>query len=504
MPDLFNDNTKNNPTIPFRFTRLYIRTLILLALLLTIGQGLTQWRLNAVSDELYVIRYASLQRSQSQQIVKKALQLTDAREQSSFAANQNELNAIFMAFERYHLEGRQGHLLAYDITIQKSDSVEQLYRLIRPHFEAIQRGTRVILRLHNTDEANTVAAQASLQLLLDNEKPFLEQIDMIVRQYSTELRQKISRLQYIELYLYLFTIAVLVGIGMFIFRPAVGKLRQTIAQLVEAEKNTTQTNKKLLSLNRSLKATRQKLFEASKQQHQQELNDQKIRTAYLVAGQEEERKRLSRELHDGLGQMLTAIKLQVEGLAVSRAASGTNGAANGVDNLNTLRTLIAQTIQETRSISNNLMPSVLSDFGIIPALKGLAEMQRQSGPVGVTFQANLPPTRLDKQIEIMLYRVSQEAVSNALRHAEPTHITINLFEKDDYLHLIVEDDGRGFRPQRSRTANGQGIHNMHERVELLNGKFRLTSSPGKGTKVQVSVPYHLQLAHHESDQTYAR
>ncbi len=502
MPDLFNDNNKNNPTIPFRFNRLYVRTLILLAILLSVGQGLTQWRLSAVSDELYVIRYASLQRSQSQQIVTKALQLADDREQSTFGTNRNELRTIFLTFERYHLEGRQGHLLDRDITIQKSDSVERLYRIIRPHFEAIQTGTRAILNLHNTTEANLPAAQANLQLLLANEKPFLEQIDTIVRQYSTELRQKISRLQYIELYLYLFTIAILIGIGLFLFRPAVRKLRQTIARLVEAEKNSTLANKKLLSLNRSLKATRQKLFEASKQQHEQELNDQKLRAAYLIAGQEEERKRLSRELHDGLGQMLTAIKLQVEGL--SRIRQSPTGTVSGVDNLNTLKALIAQTIQDTRSISNNLMPSVLSDFGIIPALKGLAEMQRQSGPVGVLFQTNLPPVRLDKQVEIMLYRVSQEAVSNALRHADPAHIIIDLFEKDDYLHLIIDDDGRGFQPQRSRTANGQGIHNMHERVELLNGKFRLTSAPDKGTKVQVSIPYHSQLAPHESDQTYAR
>ena len=502
MPDLLSDNTKNNPTIPFRFNRLYVRTLILLAILLSVGQGLTQWRLSAVSDELYVIRYASLQRSQSQQIVKKALQLTDVREQATYNANLNELHAIFLTFERYHLEGRRGHLSDRDITIQKSDSIERLYRIIRPHFEAIQTGTRAILNLRNTQEANTPAAQASLQLLLDNEKPFLEQIDTIVRQYSTELRQKISRLQYIEFYLYLLTIAILMGIGLFIFRPAVAKLQQIIVQLVEAEKSSTLANKKLLSLNRSLKATRQKLFEATKQQHQQELNDQKLRTAYLIAGQEEERKRLSRELHDGLGQMLTAIKLQVEGL--SRTRQNPNSTTHDPDNLNTLKNLIAQTIQETRSISNNLMPSVLSDFGIIPALKGLAEMQRQSGPVGVTLQTNLPPVRLDKQVEIMLYRVSQEAVSNALRHADPSHITINLFEKDDYLHLIVDDDGRGFQPQRSRTADGQGIHNMHERVELLNGKFRLTSSPGKGTKVQVSVPYYSQLAPHESDQTYAR
>lgn len=494
MPDLLNDNTETNQAIPARFRQLYLTMLVILTVLVTIGQGLTQWRLNAVQDELYVIRYAALQRHQSQQIVKKALQLADTKEQSDFTANQRELRTVFNTFERYHLEGRAGQLTSPDIAIQKSDSVEWLYRLIRPHFTAFQTGTRALLTLRSADEAGSPTAQAGLKLLLANEKPFLEQMDGIVRQYTYELRHKLTRLQAIELYLYLFTVAVLISIGLFIFRPAVRKLRQTIAQLIEAETNTTQANKKLLSLNNSLKLTRQKLVEATKQQHQQELNDQKLRAAYLIAGQEEERKRLSRELHDGLGQMLTAIKLQIEGLESSKSLANTG----------TLKTLVAQTIQETRSISNNLMPSALSDFGIVPALKGLADAHRNSSTVAVTLQTNLPAVHFDKQVEIMLYRVSQEAVSNALRHGHPAHIGINLFEKDDYLHLIIEDDGLGFKQQRSRADNGQGIHNMHERVTLLNGKFRLTSTPGKGTKVQVSVPHYSQLAPYESDQTYAR
>ena len=156
--------------------------------------------------------------------------MADVKEQSNFTTNQNELRSVFKAFERYHIEGRTGHLTNYDITIHKPDSVEQLYRIIRPHFEAIQKGTYAILKLHNADEANNPAAQASLKLLLDNEKPFLEQIDAIVRQYTSELRQKLTRLQAIELYIYLFTVAVLLSIGTFIFRPAVRKLRQTVAR----------------------------------------------------------------------------------------------------------------------------------------------------------------------------------------------------------------------------------------------------------------------------------
>jgi signal transduction histidine kinase len=322
--------------------------------------------------------------------------------------------------------------------------------------------------------------------------------------------------------LYLLTVAVLIGIGLLIFRPATKRLKQTFAKLIEAESRTTAVNKKLLSANRSLKETRQKLFEATKQQYQQQIDEQKMRTSYLIAGQEEERKRLSRELHDGLGQMLTAIKLQLEGLEAGLARTAPvdqSGTASYTKSLKTLKTLVTQTIQETRAISNDLMPSVLSDFGVLPAIKMLAENDR-SETVDVTFETNLTADmpRLNKDVEIMLYRVTQEAVSNAVRHAEPSHIHIELMERGNMLQLLISDDGQGFRLSRKRMVHAddqtgpndsntdqppasrppsQGLHNMQERVKLLNGKFKVYSTPGKGTRVQVNIPYQTHSAHHD-------
>ncbi|WP_460981823.1 sensor histidine kinase [Spirosoma fluminis] len=531
MSDTLNDNAEDGFAIPVRFTRLYMTLLIILTALLTAGQVLTQWRLRAFQDELWIIRVTALQRHQSQQIVKQALQLTDVNEQAKFEENIGELRQVFPLFERYHLQGKEGKVYDRNIYISNSDTVLQLYKGIRPEFEAFRQAARRLMRLQHYEEVNQPDVQASLQLLLQNEKPFLEEIDAIVREYTTELRAKISLLQTIEFYLYLVIILVLVGIGLLIFQPAARKLKQTIAQLVEAESRTTAANKKLLSANKSLRETRQKLFEATKQQYQQQIDEQKLRTSYLIAGQEEERKRLSRELHDGLGQMLTAIKLQIEGLEANLAkVNGSNGtgqvgSATQTKTLKTLKTLITQTIQETRTISNNLMPSVLSDFGVVPAIKMLAEHDRNE-KIDVTFETNLTSDtpRLDKNIEIMLYRVTQEAVSNAVRHANPSHIHIELVERTNALHLIVTDDGRGFRIPRNESADApasdagalnryeetggkqdvqvhtssQGIHNMQERAKLLNGKFKLYSTLGKGTRVQVSIPYQTYPAHYDT------
>lgn len=498
--------------------------LIILAVLLTVGQGLTQWRLRAVQDELWIIRYTALQRHQSQQIVKQVLQLTDASEQADFSENVAALRQVFPAFERYHLQSRQGKVDNPKVFIVNSSTVQHLYEAIRPQFEAFQRSAHRLMKLQKFEDIKTPEVQASIKLMLANEKPFLEEIDGIVREYTTELRAKLTLLQSIELYLYVFTVTILLGIGFLIFRPAARKLKQTFAQLVEAESQTTAANKKLLNTNRTLKETRQKLFEATKLQYQQEIDDQKSRTSYLIAGQEEERKRLSRELHDGLGQMLTAIKLQIEGLEASltRAAAPEQvGSAPYAKNLKTLKSLVTQTIQETRTISNNLMPTVLSDFGIIPAIKMLAEQDRSTS-FEVTFETNFTSDmpRLNPNVEIMLYRVTQEAVSNAIRHAKPSHIHIELNERGSSLQLLVSDDGKGFQIPRKKQDNGsykqkseingdstdpselrppsQGLHNMQERTKLLNGKFKVQSAFGKGTKIQVSIPYKTHFAPHDT------
>ena len=522
MSDLLSHNTKEASVIPVRFTRLYLTLLFILAVLLTLGQLLTQWRLRAVQEELLIIRHAALQRHQSQQLVKQALQVTDADEQANFAQNVAELRRLFPIFERYHLQSRAGVIEELGVNVANSDTVQQLYKGISPEFDAFRRGGYRLTRLTRFEEVRQPDVQAALKEILANEKPFLGKMDGIVREYNSEMRDKLFTLKSTGLYLYILTILVLIAIGLIIFRPAARKLRQTFEQLIKAESETAAANKKLLKVNRSLNETRQKLFEATKLQYEQQIGEQKLRTSYLIAGQEEERKRLSRELHDGLGQMLTAIKLQLEGLEIKLDKTTPNqpdGVIPYAKNLKTLKSLVTQTIQETRTISNNLMPTVLSDFGVVPAIKMLAENDRNES-VDVTFKTNIPANgpRLDKNIEIMLYRVTQEAVSNAVRHGNPSHIQIELKERAKALHLIVSDDGQGFilsentsaqkLPDMEREATpakvtvtrppSQGLHNIQERTKLVNGKLKLSSIPGKGTTISIKIPYHTQLAQHDT------
>jgi signal transduction histidine kinase len=490
----------SSTTGPLRLTKLYIATLLGLAVLLTVGQLITQWQFDKFQDEILLIRNTALQRHQSQQIAKKALLLNEQRDIAAFKATQKSIQQLEGSIRQHFVLGQKGFLSQNSPSVVISDTIQQLYRAAQPYFNRLDAGTRTLMSLAGPSSLSSSLGKQGLHLVLTNDAPFLERIDAVVQRSNHELRQKLASLQRFEQYLYILTLAVLAAIAWFVYRPAARRLRATVAQLVTAEQRTTEANRKLTSVNSSLNKARQQLVESAKQQFQLQINEQKSRTAYLVAGQEEERKRLSRELHDGLGQMLTAIKLQVEGLDVRLTNSGVSD-----HNIPLLKHLISQTIQEARSISNNLMPSALSDFGLMPALRVLAEQHNRLEPGMVTLEADrrlMKPAaeRLAQPVEITLYRVTQEALTNAIRHGKATHIGIHLFEKDQYLHLSISDNGAGFKTQRlNKEPHGQGVHNMHERVKLVNGTFKLTSVPGKGTKLKVSIPYHSQELTHDYD-----
>ena len=286
MTNLLNDTSETNQAVPLRFTRLYVSLLIILSVLLTIGQVLTQWRLSAVQDELWIIRYAALQRHQSQMIVKQALQIADINEQDLFRQNVAELRKVFDQFERYQNQVKEGRVIDHNVYIPNAPKVQQLYRDIQPEFDAFRVSVSQLITLEQPSEVLMPTTQASLKLLLANEKPFLQEIDAIVREYTGELRMKLGRLQQIEFYLYLFTIATLLAISFLIIRPAADRLREAIGELIAAKNRTRAANTELMNANLSLQETRQQLFAATRQQYQREIDEQRMRKSYLITGQE--------------------------------------------------------------------------------------------------------------------------------------------------------------------------------------------------------------------------
>jgi signal transduction histidine kinase len=200
----------------------------------------------------------------------------------------------------------------------------------------------------------------------------------------------------------------------------------------------------------------------------------------IVSGQEQERRRLSRELHDETGQALTSILL---GLKAIEDAQGTERFPAA---LATLREQVVATLQDVRRLAVELRPKALDDFGLVPALDRLTSAFAEQTGIAADLESRLPETRLPSEIETVLYRVVQEALTNVVKHAQAEHVSVLLHVKGGRVAVVIEDDGRGFAEGDETT--GIGLLGMRERVALVNGSVTVESSPGAGTTIVVEVP----------------
>ena len=204
-----------------------------------------------------------------------------------------------------------------------------------------------------------------------------------------------------------------------------------------------------------------------------------LRLSSMIDGQEMERQRLSRELHDSLGQMMLAIKMKLE-----RARHA--GFVKSQEILQETHTLFSSTIQEVRNISNDLMPAVLHEFGLITALRNLVSEIDKNTPAEVTFDSRNTHEKYNHRTDTYLYRIAQEALNNALKYAGATQIAVRFLETETELTLEISDNGNGLD---ENIHWGNGIPNMKERASLMGGKMTLgKNEEGKGCRIRVTVP----------------
>jgi signal transduction histidine kinase len=201
----------------------------------------------------------------------------------------------------------------------------------------------------------------------------------------------------------------------------------------------------------------------------------------VVEAQELERARLARELHDETGQALTSILLGLKPLEQTAATDEARAAVAS------LRELVVSTLQDVRRLAVELRPSALDDFGLASAVERLAASFRDQSDLQVDFEAQLGEERLPREVETALYRIIQEALTNILKHAGASRVSILLTRRDGSAAAIVEDDGSGFDPSAT-SDDGLGLVGMRERVGLVGGRLRIESALGSGTTVRAEVP----------------
>jgi len=205
--------------------------------------------------------------------------------------------------------------------------------------------------------------------------------------------------------------------------------------------------------------------------------------------QEEERKKISRELHDEVGQSLTAIN-------VTLATMRNNGAGNTASSqkLAETQTLLQETMETVHRFARDLRPAMLDELGLLPALRSYLKTFASRTGLHVRFCGNPIAEQLADDQKIVFYRIVQESLNNVSKHARASQVEVSISKSKEGVCMEVTDDGRSFKagPINSAKSNGRlGLLGMQERVRLVNGQFTVRPQPGKGTTVRVVIPLNL-------------
>lgn len=210
----------------------------------------------------------------------------------------------------------------------------------------------------------------------------------------------------------------------------------------------------------------------------------------LLAVQENERKRIAADLHDGIGQSLSLLKLSAKAAMEHLEADSPNEAAQALAGLDAR---IQDVLTELRRVCLDLRPSMLDDLGILPTLSWLLRDVEEAGSgLAIGKVVTVEEADVPEQLKIVVFRIVQEALCNIAKHADASRVRVVFLRTENDLRLVIEDNGAGFDPStvadRSRTGRGLGVRGMKERARLSGGDYTLESAPGKGTRIQVSWP----------------
>lgn len=261
-------------------------------------------------------------------------------------------------------------------------------------------------------------------------------------------------------------------------------LDMSIVPMTNSSKN--QTILLLCSDITERKDTLEKVEKLTKQQFEQQIQQKKIQASQIVEGQEEERKRIAKDIHDGIGQMLTALKFNIESINL-------DDTEKSLEKIEYLKSLTLDLIKGVRSATFNLTPPELSDHGIFPAIQKMTSELSRLTKQNILYENNDNiQLRLDSLAETNMYRVTQEAVNNAIKYAQANYILVSVKYAHPILSIIIDDDGKGFDPEKllknpiRKGDGGMGMHYMRERMSYINGRLFISSEKDKGSRVTIN------------------
>lgn len=264
-------------------------------------------------------------------------------------------------------------------------------------------------------------------------------------------------------------------------------LRQRAVDLAASNRQLKQEIIQRKAVEEALRKSERHYSELLQQSHQMQEQLRHL-SHQLLSAQEEERKTISRELHDEIAQTLTGINVQLEPL---KAAAALN-IKDLQKRITSTQRLVEKSVEIVHKFARELRPSVLDDLGLIPALHSFVKTFSKRTRVGIGLRIFAGVEQLDGAKRTVLYRVAQESLTNVARHAKATHVEMCIEKISDSVHMQIQDNGKSFPVQRTLHAkknNRLGLLGMRERVEMVGGRFSIESAPGKGTTIEVQIPF---------------
>ncbi|WP_187388229.1 sensor histidine kinase [Seonamhaeicola marinus] len=599
-----NKNSLDQRTFE-RLRRLYIIALSTIALSVIVSQILIRNHLKNQENDSGVINVAGRQRMLSQKLTKEILALSTEHDLSKQNEVKDRLKQTLLLWETSHRALQNGND-SLGLPGNNSKVVSAMFNDLNPTFNAIKLASEnIIFQIEAGTSTSIEKFSKEIASVKKNEGDFLVKMDAIVNQYDLEAEEKVEWLRKLELFLMIFTLLLLFAEFLFIFWPTAKTVKNSISELISAEKiakemahnadilseakeksikelralshamdetllfaritpdgnvlhmgkkfsklfklsafNTSESFSKVLCNNEKeqeiveeiiskhkkigwqgeVKAstkggkdvwldlsmipfnpinerselliiasdvTKRKegqleIDRLTKESFEEKMNQQQIISSQIIENQEKEQNRIAKDVHDGIGQMLTGLKFNLESIDVSDMDKT-------VSKIKHLKELTANIIKGVRTATFNLTPPELADHGIVPALTKLTqELARLTGKDILLFNKTDFSGRLDSLTEINIYRITQEAINNAIKYADSTHILVSLSSSRNILSIVIDDNGKGFDPSKVKNVKngdgGMGMTFMRERIKYINGRLFLNSQLGKGTRVTLNIP----------------
>ncbi|EAZ81904.1 sensor histidine kinase [Algoriphagus machipongonensis] len=587
-----------------RLRRLYIIALGAIAISLLTSQFLIRTYLNDQEDDSKLINVAGRQRMLSQKLTKEVLLLTLNKSDSTKQPLIENIHATQAEWEMAHQALKFGDE-KLGLEAENSPEISEMFAGIQPTFDQVITTTQSLILLSQKPSPDSVLVNQELKKLQGAASAFLKQMEKIVDQYDNEAKAKVSKLRKLEIGITIFTLLVLLGEFLIIFWPSAKAMKNSIRELMEAEKKAVKMAKdadllsqskeksvrelralsqamdeillfarvtpegyvthmgdqfarllqakklnlnakfsELISINENeqlmvdriisenkksgwqgeikacnkegteiwldfsmlpfnagenkteliivcLDITKRKeamleVERLTKESFEEKMLQQKVLSRQIIENQENEQNRIAKDIHDGIGQMLTGLKYLLESVELENPESA-------AEKIEKLKLLTSNIIKGVRTATFNLTPPELKDYGIVPALTELTqELEKLTDKNIVLFNKTDFNQRLDSLVEINLYRITQEAINNAIKYADSSHIIVTISHSEKLLSIIVDDNGKGFDKSKLKAKpdkdGGMGLTFMQERINYINGRLFINSSENEGTRVTLNVP----------------